>query len=281
MWEFSAPALNYLKQRLTPLNVVAQRRGRLVADIVLSKGDGRTDFPIPELGRILVNFQKLIDSLGSSSLTSTPTGRPSAATKRRTRLDAVGTFPSSFGIRIEANQGTLFDDGEADVAFSRFLSLLSGVGNEANLKLLLEQHSTETKLLFGQVVKDIAKADSSLRVSAGSARTELIETAVADAETLQAVADQIAEINKRNEREVHFEGKLRAISLKTKFFLLENEDESRSGRISDNLIESMSGKEINAPYRATLIERSELQELTGEITNRYILSNIEQLGPAE
>jgi len=280
LWEFDPRTINYLKSRMTPLNVVAKRRGRLVADIVFSAGEARSDFPVPELGKILINMQKVLDSLGIGPGLATPKGRPSAALKRRTRLDAIATFPSSFGLRVEAHEGSLVEGASSEIAFSRFIDLLSSVADQQALQNAFVEHSTETKLYFGEVIKEIAKAGSSIRISTGSVHQDHVSHTAVPADAVANLAEQIAFINEQNEHTVIFEGRLKAVSLKTKFFLIENDDDSKSGRIYEELLPRISGAEINAWYRAQIKEKTILHELTGEVAIKSLLVSLEKLAPA-
>lgn len=281
LWEFDPLTIDYLKSHMTPLNIVAQRRSRLIADVVFSPGSGRTDFPVPSLGKVLISLQKTLDSLASDVALATPKGRPSSALKKLTLLDAIGTFPSSFGLRVEANKGSLADANLIDIAFGRFVDLLNSITDERALKEAFSQHTIDTKLYFGEVIKEISKTGSSVRISAGSPYTTLVSHASVSADQLADLASKIGQINEENDDEEDFSGRLRAVSLKTKFFLIENDDESRSGRIAEFALKDISGRPIDALYRARLRERRVLHELTGEISSKYTLESLEQIGPAE
>lgn len=280
LWEFNPETIEYFRSNMTPLNVVARRRGRLVADIVFSSGDSRTDFPVPELGKILINLQKTLDSLGSDVDSSTPTGRPSAALKKQTRLDAVATFPSSFGLRVEAHQGSLVEDARSDIAFYKFVDLLSTVTDTQALQQAFVRESTETKLYFGEVIKEVAKTGSSIKVSVGSAYQEEIGVVLVPADAVAKLSRDISYINEQDHIDIVIEGRLRAVSLKTKFFLVESDDDSWSGRISESLMSQVSGSEINAWYRASITQKTILHPITGEVETKNLLTALEKLAPA-
>lgn len=280
LWEFDKRTIEYFRRRMTPINVVARRRGRLVADIVFSTPDEHTYFPVPELGKILINLQKTLDSLASDDGQKTSKGRPTAAIKRKAKLDAVATFPSSFGLRVEAHEGSLIESPESEVAFRRFVDLLSSIVDERAMREVFSLHTVETKLFFGEVIKEIAKAGSSIRIAAGSAHQDSIQYAAVPADIVTRLASQISEINNLNQQEVDVEGRLRAVSLKSKFFLIENDDESHSGRISDDILPQISGAEINAFYRARILQTTKIHEVTGEIEHKQTLLKLEKLSPA-
>lgn len=281
LWEFDQSTIDFFKSRMTPLNVVASRRGRLVADIIFSSGDHRTDFPIPELGKILLNFQKTVDSLAVDTDALMPKLKPSASAKRQTRLDAVATYPSSFALRIEAHEGSLLEDAKSEIAFTRLMALLSAVQDEDRFKEIFRIQTIDTKLHFGEVIKAISKAKSSIKVRVGSAyKDEVRETSVT-AEYVNRLADKIGEINEQESDYRAVIGRLRAVSMKTKFFLIESDDESISGRISDSLISIISGSEINAWYNANVEERKIIHDITGEISSKFTLLQLEKIAAAD
>ncbi len=281
LWEMDNKAIEYFRSKMTPLNIVANRRGRLVADIIFAHTDDHTYFPIPELGKILINMQKTVDTLASAEGLRTSTGRPTAALKKMTRLDAVAIFPSSFGLRVEANQGSLISGSESETAFRRFLGLLGSIIDTQLMREEFAHHTLETKLFFGEVIKEVAKAGSSIRVALGSAYEDRIDYVSVPAGVVARLATEISEINSSYKIETEFEGRLTAVSLKSKFFLIEDDNDSRSGRISDELMPQMSGAEINAFYRVTISERTVVHEITGEIDLKRILIGFKKISPAK
>ena len=276
MWEFDPQTVAYFKENQTPLYVVARRRQRLVADIILSEGEARHDIPIPELSKILLSLQKTVDSLAAPI--ADEEWRPSAASKAETRLDAIATFPSSFGLRIEAHQGALADEGAGALAFQRLIDLLSSVRDYDSLRSSFLHHSKSTKLQFGKLVEYLAKSGNSIRISASTGLSEGVDTTFATHDDLFALSARIHEINEADFDDIRLEGRLKAVSLKTKFFLIENDDESISGRINEDLLPKISGLAIDENYLAQVRLHHSVQELTGEITTKAILMDLRETG---
>ncbi|UYH56121.1 hypothetical protein N6L26_06095 [Qipengyuania sp. SS22] len=274
MWEFDPQTVAYLKENQTPLYVVARRRQRLVADIILSDGDARHDVPLPELSKILLSLQKTVDSLAAPIVDDD--WRPSAASKAGTRLDAIATFPSSFGLRIEAHQGALADEGAGALAFQRLIDLLSSVRDFDAVRSSFTYHSKSTKLQFGKLVEYLAKSGNSIRISASTGLSEGIDTTFVTHDDLYALSAKIHEINESDFDDIELLGRLKAVSLKTKFFLIENEDESISGRIDEDLLPKISGMAIDEHYLAQVRLHHSVQELTGEITTKAILMDLRE-----
>jgi hypothetical protein len=272
LWEFDHRTIQYLKAHMTPLHVVAQRRQRLVADIVLSDHAHRTDFPIPDLGKILISLQKTVDSLGSEDLS--PDWKPSASSKRETRLDAVATFPSSFGLRIEAHQGSLADASVAPRAFHRLVDLLSSIADPNVLRTVFRQHRSSTKLHFGQFIENISKTNSSISVMASSGLSTTPLSAFVSSDTLRDLSRQIKELNEEEHEYRYISGRLKAVSLRTKFFLIENDDEALSGRISEQLLPQISGMKIDELYLGKVRVARSVHDLTGEIETKNELTEL-------
>jgi hypothetical protein len=271
VWELAPSTVSFLTSHKTPLNIVARRRGRTVADIIFDRGSHETHFPVPELAKILLNTQRAVDSLAADESTSTPTGRPTAALKRQTRLDAVAVLPSSFSIRVETHEGTLFGDTSAEAAFRRLVALFNAIESPEAFESLFRSQRPETRLYIGQVVRDLARNRSSVTVLTGFVSSADVERASAPAEAVEEISRRLGDLKEEPGRKVLFYGRLKAVSLRSRFFLMENEEESVSGQIAKELLPSISGKEIDALYQATLQERLVLHELSGEIERKLTL----------
>ena len=276
MWEFDPQTVAYLKENQTPLYVVAQKRQRLVADIILSENEARHEVPIPELSKILLSLQKTVDSLAAPVVDDT--WRPSKVSKAETRLDAIATFPSSFGLRIEAHQGALADEGAGALAFQRLIDLLSSVRDFEAIRNSFSYHSKSTKLHFGKLIESLSKSGNSIRISASTGLSDGIATTFATHKELYALSSRIHEINAADFDHVDITGRLKAVSLKSKFFLIENDEDSLSGRIDEQLVPRISGLAIDELYHAQVRLDHSVQELTGEITTKATLLDLRSVG---
>lgn len=275
MWEFDQETVSFLKEHITPLFVVAKRRQRLVADIVLADNDHKHDIPLPDLSKILLSLQKTVDCLGAPELDSD--WKPSKVSRQETRLSAIAAFPSSFGLRIEASEGALADQSAGALAFRRLIDLLMSAKNMDSLRDVLKFHGKATKLQFGKFVESLAASGQAVRISASTGLSENTETAMISNDSLTLVSQKIKEINETDVEEVYARGHLKAVSMRTKFFLIENDDESYSGRISDELLPKISGMRIDEVYDATIFRTYSIHDLTGEITSKMSLVHLEQV----
>jgi hypothetical protein len=271
MWEISPEVLEYLHARRTPVAVAAARSGRLVLDLVIKKGTQRTDVPVFALGNLLTSAQGVVEAF---TLT-VPGDRTTAAVREAARLDAVAAFPSSFGIRLDTHQSALFPDPSLVQALNRLMDLLA-VGNDpASLREILRDLGPRPALRFKGFARAMAKSDADFAIEVGipgdmvARRAELSRSQVNKLVELLNIEVQQAE------QFLKFRGKLVGVSLRTRFFRLEDDETSFSGRIDDRYLPSMHGKTIGGLYDAAILILTDLNDATGEESERHILTSLD------
>lgn len=272
MWELSSEAVAFLRSVRTPVQVAAKRSSRLVADLMLDPGSHRTDLPVTILGRLLTTMQRLVDVLGAPSAAKGPV---KSTVRQWTQLDAVAVFPSSFGLRIESHQGSIDDNTEGHAAFQTLVDLLNAGSNEESLAPILATIGQRAKLQYRAFANALGDADVDLALNIGiPSRDEPLGGAITRDELrklsslLDAQGEEIEEL-----QEVR--GRLVAISLRTKFFLLEHDGTSISGRIEDACLPKMSGKKIDELYTVTIRVVTRIDETTAEPIVKNRLADIQ------
>ncbi|WP_337139024.1 DUF6575 domain-containing protein [Mesorhizobium sp. Cs1299R1N1] len=275
MWETSPIVLDYLKRMRTPVHVAAERSRRVVADIVLKQAESVVNVPLAALGALLATTQRLVDALGSpSGGTRGPIG---SALAQWTKLDAVAPFPSSFGIRVETHEPSMFGDTGGQRAVELMVSLIA-IRDESVLRAALENVHKRALLHYKMFVRAVAKTGSDLNFSVGVPGAPSVLESSMRANEAETVYQWLDSVVQKDDADITFEGRLVGVSLRSRTFLLENEKESYEGRIAEECLKEVDQKRINMMHVATIGVRTELNEATGDEYQRYTLKKIAAQG---
>lgn len=273
MWEFSGEVLAYLRSRRTPVAAVAARTGRSVVDIMLKRGDHRTDLPAATLGKLLVSAQQVVDGLAPDY----PAGVKVAAIRDASRLDALAFFPSSFGIRLDTHDATLFTHPAVATALERMVALFSAASDVGKLGSLLQECGPKAAIRFRAFARAIEKSDSDVVIEVGvPGRSEPAKATVSKVEVGRLVKFLDTEARQVTDH-FAFRGSLVGVSLRTKFFRLEDDDKEFSGRIADDYLSSMTGKKVGVRYDARITSVTDINESTGEERVRFTLTGLKEV----
>lgn len=273
MWELDKPTIEFLKRNRTPVEVAAERSGRVVADIVFGEGSGRIHLSLPTLGGVLTASQRLLDALAVPD--SSLHGPIPLLTRQRTQMDAIAIFPSSFGLRIETHEGSILEQSDSRVAMERLVVLLGAGADPDGLSQILPQIGKRALLQYKAFAKAVGRSgtDIQLKVGLPGAPSSLVAALSADQVVdLQRLLD--AE-TKKTEEVRQIKGRLVAASLRTKFFLIEDDENSYSGRINDNCLPKVDGKPLGGFFTVTIRILKQIDETSGDITEKYELIEIE------
>lgn len=278
LWELDRNVIDLLKHYRTPPHEAARITKRSVADLAFAVDAHRTDFPVRHLSAVLGTTQALFDSLAIDELKmSIPRGPIPGAICASTALDAVATFPSSFGLRIETHRGDIAGDSPAEVALIRLLGLLEAVRNEEHLSSLLRQVSRRAQNHFKAFAKAISAGGADFRIEAatpGQTATTRIYIARPRIEWLSKYLEREVDAV---EDQIEFRGRLIGVSLKSRFFMLQGETEEIMGKISKECLKKVNEKKINVEYSAQIIARTEVNEATGEEHTKYTMIDLSEV----
>lgn len=277
MWEFDPQIVELLRAYKTPPHVSAKVTKRSVVDMAFSVDKSRTDFPVRSLSAVLGVTQSLVDALAVDAAESNPRGPIPASIRGRTALDAVATFPSSFGLRLETSVGDIAGNGPVDIALQRLVLLLSAVNSPAEMQAALKTVSRRAQNHFKAFSKAIASGKADFKLEAASPFDEsTAKVYISESKVRWLTKFLDAEVDSV-ERTFEFKGRLLAVSLKSKFFLLQNsQGEEISGRINKECLKKIDEKKVNVEHIATIVERTDVSEATGEETTKYSLTDIEE-----
>jgi hypothetical protein len=247
-----------------------------VIDLAFSVDKARTDFPVKSLSSILGVTQSLVDALAIDDADLGSRGPIPGWARGRTALDAVATFPSSFGIRIETNVGDIAGDSAVEMALNRLVSLLDAANSSQEMQEALRKVSRRAQNHFKAFSKAIASGQADFKVEAatpGQGQTRRVYLPEAKIKWLARYLNKEVEAL---EREFEFTGRLLGVSLKTRFFLMQSEEQEISGRIAKECVKKIDEKKINVLHHAKIVEKTEVSEATGDETQKYTLVDIDE-----
>lgn len=274
MWELDPQVIEVLKSLRTEPHIAARMTRRSVVDLIFAVEKGRIDYPVKSLSSALGVAQSLIDALAVDGSDSSTRGPLPSQLIGATSLDAVATFPSSFGIRIETNVGDLAGEARAEVALKKLLFLLEASHDTVDLQAALKSISRRAQNHFKAFFKAIESGKSDFKVEAATPDGGNTRRVHLTGQRVRAVVKLLEKEVQAAEREIVFKGRLLGVSLKTKFFLLKNNEAEISGRIANECISKIDEKKINVEHVATLVQRIEVNEGTGEESFKYTLIDI-------
>lgn len=276
MWRHSDEGRAILAALKVPVVEAANRSGRIVCDIVLSPETHREDVPLIHLGSFFIATQNLVDEFGrSDDPPKTRAGR--RALTDRTQLSAVATFPSSFGIRIEATTGSTIPDERIAVTFDRILRLLNSRGDRTTIQQILQPLSPRARLRFRTFTRALYELGTGFSAQMGVPGLDAETTAAGSQQDVARMAAVLEAETQTAIKEYDFVGRLLGASLRTRFFLLEGAEQTISGWISDEAMPQMQARELGVTHNARVRTTTDVNEATGEEIQHHLLISIQPI----
>ena len=273
MWEISREVLNYLRSKRTPVIEVARRTGRSVVDLVFNTALDRNQMRAEVLGNLLLAAQSLVEALTPPL----PSGLSGASAREVVRLDALPLFPGSFGLRLDTHESYLFPDSRLVEALQRMFALLNSSKEPTAMRGLLSEYGPKATSRLRNFANTIYRSDADLSVDIGlPTESSALSTSLSHVEVSSLIAFLKEEATPTQDS-FTFRGHLVGVTLKTKFFALENEERIVSGRVADVTLASMVGKTIGDQYDAVITTITDYNEATGMERVRNILDSLEPL----
>ena len=160
-------------------------------------------------------------------------------------------------------------------ALERLVGLFSNAGDPAALRKMLVEVGPKAAMRFRAFAKAVAQGDADMVMEVGiPGRTQAATVSVSRAEATRLV--EFLDVEAQQVREPFaFRGYLVGVSLRTKFFRLEDDERDVSGRIAEDYVQSMRGKTIGHRYDANIVAVTDINEATGQERVRNILINME------
>ena len=230
------------------------------------------------VSRLVGNLQRLLDAIGQAmSAVPTSKGRIPNAIKEQTRLNFVGTYSSSLGLRLEVDrQDSLLGESLARSSLEAFFGLLEDarrtskptfqrriwtsrvIANYTNLLSTIETSSYPASLRWNQPGKDEIHE---FRITPQSAESMKA--------TIRAAIEEI-------QKELYLEGIIVAGNIRTKWFqfIATRSGDSFSGRIHRDATAQLDHIPLGSACRVILRTNLQVNQLTGEEKTTYTLLSI-------
>lgn len=225
--------------------------------------------PADTLGEIISAFQETVDSIGL------------VLANQLAPLLVVGFNPGSFEIEFQSEeQVNLLGESFSGMAMHEVVNLMNLADdlpalNERLSELSIdaaEQYLKFLKIIAPEVKQTQLDWQSPIEGYGGTASINEIEV------QYMIAAIEMSEISESRTHEVR--GRLRALNLNTRYFLLLSEDGlDYSGLISKDIIESriIQRAQLNRLYEAVIIEEDQLKAGTGKISTKVRLVKLNDI----
>jgi hypothetical protein len=229
----------------------------------------RMEAPAKILGEIISTFQSTLNDIGL------------ALSNQLAPMLVVGFNPGSFEVEFQSeNQVNLLDESFTGMAMDEMISLMRLVDDLPALKDRLSKLSIDAAEQYLEFLKTIAPEIKRTNIEWQSPLKGYGGTAtLSDIEVSQMIsAIEMSEISET--RIYEFVGRLRALNLNTRYFLLRSEDGIEySGYISKDIIDSkiIQKAQLNRSYDAVIEEKDELKAATGKISTQVRLVKLDDI----
>lgn len=267
---------------ITPVDVAAQRIGRAVLDLRFTnvRDEGSHLISIKALGGILNNSQGLIDAIGQAKLDK-PTlyGSIPETVLARTRLRANATFPSSFGLRLESDEGDLFGDSPVQSVYREFVELFSNSHDHQAIAISLGRLGPRVSRRFKAAAEALQTATVDGKIELGLPKREGIEAGSITYRSLAALIRFLESELAKDVQTVKAVGRLVSVSMKTHTFRLEglDNDQVYAGRIAATALTKVDQQPINGIFEASVEVSSVVNVASGEEQETHVLKDLVRL----
>lgn len=263
----------------------ATRAKQLMRDVLYYALDPlgaiRTAAPVNVLSESLGAVQKLVEAvvLAHAGYKS-KRGRVPAGLQLDAQLLATGAFASSFGIRLEARESSdLFGSSKVGRALEDVFGLIEAGADEQQLRTLLVEHGGRVAARYVLFLKALAASKTDLKLAWGRPGPDLEErTAVIDWERAQRTEEVLLQRIEELTDKVSLLARLEGVDIHAKTFSLVDLDtgDRYTGRVDDVLIDTANRAAARVPsnYRAELLQSQEINPVTGEVAERFRLTNL-------
>lgn len=270
LFELPSSILEVIRRSRISAHVVANHYHRCILDFMLAPegSHARREMPVAPLAGLLATLQKLVDSLAGAG------DGTSKRLRTETQLNAVAVFPSSFGLRLETHTADLLANGPVNVAIHKLWEILNSVESDKKLLQFIQSLDIKQRALARAVIAAMTRTQSDVSVDFGMPGIQVQFSQTISHRRL-AIAEKLLSIQSDSYTKItSFKGNLMAASLRSKIFMLENEEEAISGRIDDTCLSQVEGLRIGSLHNANLKMTYEVNEATGEEKVKYVLTSI-------
>lgn len=277
MWELSQDALDTFRRLKTPVNVVADRTRRFVLDVVWGAGSAVHFVDLGSFGVQALCFQRLLDALADVGLGRRDSSGISGAARDLARMNVVAVFPGSFGVRLESHAGRILPHPVIIGSNRQLLDLFAASSDQESLRKLLRHLGPKVALRYKALFRSLSENSADFSADFGvPGDIEAHSVKISQKEIIE-VYSMLKKEEVVFREEFEFVGRLTGVSLRSKFFRIENEERIVAGRIGQGALSLISGKRIDKQHIAKIEVQVELDETTGKEEERYTLLSISAL----
>ena len=243
------------------------------------KIDGKVgETSVDVVTRLVGNIQRLLDAIGQAVLT-TPTSQGPVPNyiKEQTRLNLVGMYAGSLGLRLETDiQDDLMGESLARRSLEGLFGLLEG--DQSVL-----QSSQYQRFLSSRVAANYKNLLSAVETSSQAASLLWNQYGGMEIQEFKITPDfarnqkrMVETITKEN---LHLEGIFEAGNIRTKWFrfLAKGSSESFGGRILRTATIDVNHIPLGYPCRVVVEPNLHVNQATGEETTTYIFLSVETM----
>ena len=222
----------------------------------------RTEAPIDSLGKILTGFQKVINRIGANCSDSN-SKKKSEDIRNPFGISMLEVGAGSFDIRLASTELVdLFKSSNLGKAIDEFLKLFNAGSDRVKLKPLIEQFGPKIAKDYTNLLKSLSESVTDTRFTWTSPHPDLGGTAQLSKAQMLEVIDILETIEKETSETIKIRGTLVGLSLRSKSFQIETDDENYyerdyfRGKITDEAIDT-------EPIRNATLSRTYIAEIQG------------------
>ena len=230
-------------------------------------------------GQLMGNLQRLIDAVGQAKA-GEPTSRGGIpeSVLSATRLDPVGTYAGSLGIRFETNrQDDLLGESLAKDSLQGLFDLFDVGYQAAELTIHLTELKARVANNYKAFLSTIETSLNNASVSWSQPGTSNLRHIRVNDETARNIITQIESVAALTKDYLTIEGRFVGGNVRTLRFEIEtlDTDERLDGAIHDDAIAEVERTTLNSSCRVVLQPTLQVNAVTGEERTMYTLLRIE------
>ncbi|MEQ6886605.1 DUF6575 domain-containing protein [Salicola sp. Rm-C-2C1-2] len=240
----------------------------------------RRDHEIPArvLSSLLGTFQELIDAIGQSCKgEATLRGAIPGEILRQTRLNVAGSFKSSFGVQIRAqNLSDIFGETLLRDALGELANLLGTEADEDRISNKLHQLRGRVASKYKNLLQELGSSSAGVHVRWRSPSPDSHADITLTRETINAALKIVNMIDLQMAEEVEVPGTLYGLNVRTGVFELWSLDEKEkyTGKLADEVPDRVSHATLQERYVATVRKFLEVQSASGEEKEKWVLVDL-------
>lgn len=244
----------------------------------------RTEAPIDSLGKILTGFQKVINRIGAHCSDSN-SEKKSEDIRNPFGISMLEVGAGSFDIRLASTELVdLFKSSNLGNAIDEFLKLFNAGSDRVKLKPLIEQFGPKIAKDYINLLKSLSESVTDTRLTWTSPHPDLGGTAHLSKAQMLEVIDILETIEKETSETIKIRGTLVGLSLRSKSFQIETDDENYyerdyfRGKITDEAIdtEPIRNATLSQTYTAEIQGFVEIGETKDETNIKFRLLGLSQ-----